>query len=199
MRQSSGQTPVTFHCGQWQSITPFTSTITSQTPPLAYLQPMSSRKLNGLSRNAMTCTCGGPPCMSLIPHCRTGKKLPRWNPRSRRGKFLGLSWKHASSVPLALNLDSGHISPQYHCIFDNWFTTVMGNATSQPDLESPMWKELFAGSRYQHPFDDTSPSTGPDWTEDHQELDRAWERQEYALPKMNMLMTRRIDINRSGH
>jgi Reverse transcriptase (RNA-dependent DNA polymerase)/GAG-pre-integrase domain len=121
----------------------------------------------------------GSPMYVLDSTMQDGKKLPRWNPRSRRGKFLGLSRNHASSVPLVLNLDSGHISPQYHCVFDDWFTTVTGDEKQEPDLESPMWKELFAGSRYQYPFDDDkAPSLGPEWTMDHQELERTRMRQE---------------------
>jgi Reverse transcriptase (RNA-dependent DNA polymerase) len=120
----------------------------------------------------------GSPIYVLDPTIQDGKKLPRWNPRSRRGKFLGLSRNHASSVPLVLNLDSGYISPQYHCVFDDWFTTVVGEGQQEPDLDSPKWQELFAGSRYQYPFDDTSPSLGPEWSEDYLEVSRARERQE---------------------
>ena len=45
-----------------------------------------------------------------------GKKLPRWDSRSKRQVFVGMSQKHASTVPLVLNLDTGAITPQFHCI-----------------------------------------------------------------------------------
>jgi Reverse transcriptase (RNA-dependent DNA polymerase) len=121
----------------------------------------------------------GSPLYVLDPTIQDGKKLPRWNPRSRRGKFLGLSRLHASSIPLALNLDTGHISPQFHCVFDDWFTTVAGDSSTQPDLDSQTWKDLFAGSRFQYPFDDDkAPSLGPEWTTDHEELARVRARHE---------------------
>ena len=44
---------------------------------------------------------------------------------------MGLSPDHASTVPLVLNLDTGAITPQFHVVFDDWFTTV---TTSVDDL-----------------------------------------------------------------
>jgi hypothetical protein len=38
--------------------------------------------------------------------------------------FLGFSSEHSSLVPLVLNLRTGHVSPQYHVIFDDNFETV---------------------------------------------------------------------------
>ena len=35
-----------------------------------------------------------------------------------------LSPEYASSVALVLNLKTGHVSPQYHVIFDDTFSTV---------------------------------------------------------------------------
>ena len=50
--------------------------------------------------------------------------LPRWNPRSRLGQFLGRSKRHAGSVGLIRNLNNGAIFPQFHVVHDNDFTTV---------------------------------------------------------------------------
>ena len=44
--------------------------------------------------------------------------------RSRRGIYLGVSKHHSSTVHLVLNPETGAISPQYHCIFDDTFSTV---------------------------------------------------------------------------
>ena len=52
------------------------------------------------------------------------KGLPKWNPRSNAGVYLGMSPNHASSVALVLNLSTGHVSPQFHVVFDNEFSTV---------------------------------------------------------------------------
>ena len=51
-------------------------------------------------------------------------KIPRWDPRSRIGVYLGHSPYHAGSVALVLNLTTGHVSPQYHIVFDDNFSTV---------------------------------------------------------------------------
>ena len=48
-----------------------------------------------------------------------GKKLPRWKPRSHQTMNIGLSAKHASTVPLVLNLDSGCINSHLNIAFDD--------------------------------------------------------------------------------
>ena len=50
--------------------------------------------------------------------------IPKWNPRSRVGIYLGHSPCHAGSVALVLNPKTLHVSPQYHVVFDDNFTTV---------------------------------------------------------------------------
>ena len=40
------------------------------------------------------------------------------------GAYLGRSKQHASNVTLILNLQTGHISPQYHVVFDDNFKTM---------------------------------------------------------------------------
>ena len=47
------------------------------------------------------------------------KGLPKWEPRSRLGIHLGHSPAHAGSVALVLNPSTGHVSPQYHLVFDS--------------------------------------------------------------------------------
>ena len=50
--------------------------------------------------------------------------IPKWNPRSDAGIYLGHSPEHASNVALVLNLTTGLVSPQYHVVFDDTFSTV---------------------------------------------------------------------------
>jgi Integrase core domain. len=52
------------------------------------------------------------------------KGVPKWEPRSRLGIYLGMSPEHASSVALVLNLQTGLVSPQFHVVFDDDFSTV---------------------------------------------------------------------------
>ena len=68
----------------------------------------------------------GAPCYILDHNFRDGKKIPKWKPRARLGMWLGFSPHHSSSVGLVLNLQTGKITPQFHYIIDNKFTTVPG-------------------------------------------------------------------------
>lgn len=64
------------------------------------------------------------PVFALDATLQGGNSLPRWDPRSRAGVYLGRSKHHASDVALVLNLETGNVSPQYHLTFDDKFSTV---------------------------------------------------------------------------
>ncbi len=49
---------------------------------------------------------------------------PKWEPRSNVCVYLGHSLFHAGSVELVYNPSTGHVSPQYHAVFDDDFTMV---------------------------------------------------------------------------
>ncbi len=67
----------------------------------------------------------GCPVFVLHNKMQAGKKLPKWEVRSRMGVYLGMSMQHARSVALILNLKTGHVSPQFvHVTFDPKFETV---------------------------------------------------------------------------
>ena len=70
-----------------------------------------------------------------------GKKIPKWNPWALLGLFLGFSDIHSPLVPLVLNVETGHNSPQFHVIFDNKFETVNSLAMDQP-LDR-QWADIF--------------------------------------------------------
>ena len=53
-----------------------------------------------------------------------GPGAPKWEPRSRLGIYVGHSPFHAGSVALVLNPKTGLISPQFHVVFDDNFSTV---------------------------------------------------------------------------
>ena len=82
----------------------------------------------------------GAPVYVLDPTLQQGRKLPKWEPRARRGIFVGFSRVHASDVPLILNTLTGHISPQYHVVFDDTFSTVESlHANADPP---PFWDQI---------------------------------------------------------
>ena len=66
----------------------------------------------------------GCPVYVLDPRLQDGKKIPKWDPRVRRGQFLGFSTQHSSTIGLILNHRTGSVTPQYHCVYDDLFTTV---------------------------------------------------------------------------
>jgi Reverse transcriptase (RNA-dependent DNA polymerase) len=94
----------------------------------------------------------GCPCYVLEPKLQNGQKLPRWQPKSRRAVFLGISPNHSSNVPLVLNLKTGNISPQFHVVFDDFFTTVM--SVIEGDEPPDNWDHLFHESRFWTYFDE---------------------------------------------
>jgi hypothetical protein len=55
-----------------------------------------------------------------------GKKAKKWEDRTRIGINLGYSPRHASSVSLILNMETGLVSPQYYCTYDDLFETTTG-------------------------------------------------------------------------
>ncbi len=82
----------------------------------------------------------GCPVFVLDPQLQSGQKLPRWQPRSRQGVYMGLSSIHSSEVPLVLNTSTGSITPQFHVVFDDSFSTV---ASLGDDTEPPtFWNDL---------------------------------------------------------
>ena len=85
----------------------------------------------------------GCPVYVLDKTIADGHKLPRWQPRSQRSMYMGMSESHSSSVPLVLNLTTGAITPQFHVVFDDWFATVASPTGSLPDFNSDEWKQLF--------------------------------------------------------
>jgi hypothetical protein len=69
--------------------------------------------------------------------------LPKWEPRSNIRVYLGHSPFHAGSVALVYNPSTGHVSPQYHVVFEDDFTMV-------PYMEArmipPHWSDLLQTS-----------------------------------------------------
>ena len=88
----------------------------------------------------------GCPVYVLDKTISDGKKLPRWKPRSARQFYVGMSKKHASSVPLCLNLETGAITPQFHVVFDEDFATVASTPADLPAFDTPAWHSLFGDS-----------------------------------------------------
>jgi hypothetical protein len=80
----------------------------------------------------------GCPVFVLDANMQSGKKIPKWQLRSRVGINLGISNQHARSIVLVLNLTTGHVSPQFHVKFNPKFQTVresLGNLAPQSEWQ----------------------------------------------------------------
>jgi len=85
----------------------------------------------------------GCPVFVLEASLQDGHCIPKWKPRSRMAIYLGNSPDHASTVPLVLNPNTGLISPPYHLVFDDHFSTTNCLAT---DTIPTTWPDLFKHS-----------------------------------------------------
>ena len=75
---------------------------------------------------------------------------PKWDPRARVEIYLGHSPCHADSVALVLNPRTGNVSPQFHVVFDDDFSTVSHMRHGTVPVH---WKELVGISSEQATLD----------------------------------------------
>jgi hypothetical protein len=73
----------------------------------------------------------GSPVYVLEQALQSQQSHTKWTDRSRVGIFLCHSPNHSSSVPLVLNTQTGNVSPQFHCIFDDDFSSCKTDARFQ--------------------------------------------------------------------
>ena len=97
----------------------------------------------------------GCPTFVLDARLQDGKKIPKWNRRSRLGQYLGFSDEHSSLVANVRHLATGYVSPQYHCVFDDLFETVYAakaeNWTLYDALSNLLWdsdRDQYAEEEY---------------------------------------------------
>ena len=107
----------------------------------------------------------GCPTYVLDPRLQDGKKIPKWKPRTRMGQFLGYSPDHSTTIGLIRNLTTGKVTPQYHCVYDHKFQTVLGSTDSVFDASS--WNELCVSGLERHIDEEEDPANipplHPDW------------------------------------
>ena len=63
-----------------------------------------------------------------------GVNIPKWDPMIQIGVNMGFSKMHSTQFGMALNLLTGSISPQYHVVFDDMFSTVMISTAAYPEV-----------------------------------------------------------------
>jgi hypothetical protein len=82
----------------------------------------------------------GCPVFVLDPSLQQGHKIPKWQPRSCQAVYLSHSPKHTQTLPIILDLKTGLCSPQYHVVFDDYFTSTKVQTTN---LLPHTWNDLF--------------------------------------------------------
>jgi hypothetical protein len=97
----------------------------------------------------------GCPVYVLNPKLQDGRKLPKWSMRSRQGMFVGPSPDHASTVGNVLNLQTGSVSPQYHVVYDEQYSTTFGSLTDLVFSED-LWQTLLDSGGLQNTLDRTN-------------------------------------------
>ena len=120
------------------------------------------------------CHVWGCPVFVLDPKLRKdGVKIPKWAPRSQQGVNMGFSRLHSSLIALVLNPTTKSITPQFHVVFDDAFTTVPHNDKIDPSA----WQSLisvpllqdggFHNNRIHSSSNPTdSPELGDEWLDD---------------------------------
>lgn len=92
---------------------------------LSPIEMWSRSRYMSASDILVNCKVWGCPVFVLEAKLRKdGVKIPKWAPRSRQGVFMGFSKYHSGLVGLILNQSTGSISAQFHCVYDDGFTTV---------------------------------------------------------------------------
>ena len=117
----------------------------------------------------------GCPVYVLAPKLKDGQKIPKWDPRSKRGQYMGASPMHASTVGLVRNLQTGSMTPQFHMVCDDFFETAHSTDSDEPTE----WPDLLVTSRFRSDFDseDFVPESPDEWLNTQELADRTLERQ----------------------
>ena len=136
----------------------------------------------------------GCPVYVLDPKLQDGHKLPKWTPRARRGQFLGVSPSHSSTVGRILNLTTGNVSPQYHCVYDDLYTTVpnadSGGIVDVTTFDATKWSELVAAGSEKllhDDDDDVPPELADEWLTPDEIADRRRQQEHRARLRSTLL------------
>jgi hypothetical protein len=107
--------------------------------PYETLAGLESSKL--IMSNFHTFGC---PCYVLDHWLQSGnREVPKWEPCACMDIYVSCSPSHASNIALILNPRTGHVSPQFHVVFDDDFTMVPYLCTG---AVPPHWVDLVRSS-----------------------------------------------------
>ena len=111
----------------------------------------------------------GSPLYVLDPKLQVGKKIPKWEKLSTTGIFMGFSPTHYPIVSLALNINTGSVTPQFHVIHDERFTTIHNFGTHNLDELYDKLSIISRHNDYEPDIDDfdkdiPAPSVSKEWS-----------------------------------
>ena len=122
----------------------------------------------------------GCPVYVLAKELQDGNDVKKWKERARLGVYVGHSSNHAGNVVLVYNPETGHVSPQYHVVFDSGFTTVSPSTNDTKKNFDEKFKQLFTSDRW-----DTAHFEDYDENPYHFQLDGAWDDEDEAELEIN--------------
>ena len=95
----------------------------------------------------------GCPTMVLHPKLQDGHKVPKWEPRAKKGQFMEASSLHASSVGLIRKLKTGNIISQFHVVYDDCYENIVSDHTAEPEVLENL---IILGGTHRTDYDDTT-------------------------------------------
>ena len=115
---------------------------------LAWMTPLEIfTKTQSDHRDLLRVHVWGCPSFVLEPRLQDGQKIPKFNSRARMGQFLGFSDDHSSLVARIRNLATNFVSPQFHVVFDDKFTTIENDVRLEDTEVEEIFTELFGTCR----------------------------------------------------
>jgi hypothetical protein len=82
------------------------------------------------------------PCYVLDPRLQDEKKITKWEPRCRQRQYPGISLELSTTVVQVLNTHTCYVSPQYHVLHHDSFTTLPSTGTPWTGFSPLAWHGL---------------------------------------------------------
>ena len=129
----------TFYNDLWPMAMDYAVWVYNQIPDtksgLSNIEIWSGSRFEPVSETLSNCHVWGFPTRVLEPKLQNPRvKIPKWATRSRIGVNMGFSKMNSTQVGLVINLLTGSISPHYHVVFDDTFSTVMSSTATDPEV-----------------------------------------------------------------
>ena len=151
-----------------------------------------------MSETLSNCHVWGCPIYVLEPKFqKPGAKIPNWAPRSRIGVNMGFIKMHSTQVGLVLNLLLGSISPQFHVVFDDMFSTVVSSTAADTEI----WISLVTSrkSRIQVMLDqEDDPELYDEWLTSDDQLTRFSKSREQIVGRVKGTESPSVQGNQSS-